>query len=160
MFIHYTNIRWLVLTSRLGEARATMRISIVLNTLNNSDDGVETMPFWVWQWVNQAINKAKNTEQALSERCQLQYADMPTTTNMLQAYWIDYEVWFRDTSSWEYQDWIEKYVVIPPYTNYSDAPDIHQKPDADSPTYDDTSSIILAGVDTPEEPPEDNGSEN
>ncbi|MCO7113883.1 hypothetical protein NIB75_19060 [Bacteroides uniformis] len=26
---------------------------------------------------------------------QLTYFDMPLSTNMLQAYWIDYEVWFE-----------------------------------------------------------------
>jgi hypothetical protein len=48
---------------------------------------------------------------------------MPTTSNMLQAYWIDYEVWFREISAWKYRDWVERYVVMPPFTDHADAPD-------------------------------------
>lgn len=100
-----------------------MRVRFILNNLNNSDPDMECLPFDIFQRVNQAIQDAKNHEPALAERCQLQYFDMPTTTNMLQAYWADYEVWFRDTSAWVYRDWIERYIVMPPFTNHSDAPE-------------------------------------
>ncbi|GAB6013504.1 hypothetical protein MK137Hg34_000306600, partial [Viscerimonas tarda] len=70
-----------------------------------------------------AIQDAKDTEPALNERCNLTYFDMPTTTNMLQAYWIDYEVWFRETSSWKYRNWVPRHLVMPPFTNHSDAPE-------------------------------------
>ena len=26
---------------------------------------------------------------------------------MLQAYWIDYEVWFGESSAWKYRDWVK-----------------------------------------------------
>ncbi len=122
VFIHYTNVRYLVQQQRIGEGRATMRVRFILNTLNNQDPERECDSFHVFQLVNQAIQDAKNHEPALNERCQLIYFDMPTTSNMLQAYWVDYEVWFRETSAWKYRDWIERYLVMPPFTNHSDAP--------------------------------------
>lgn len=122
IFIHYTNVRYLVQQQRIGEGRATMRVRFILDTLNNSDPEVETWPFEVFQRVNQAIQDAKNHEPALNERCQLLYFDMPTSTSMLQAYWVDYEVWFRETSAWKYRNWVERYLVMPPFTDHTDAP--------------------------------------
>jgi len=123
VFIHYTNVRYLVQQQRIGQGRAMMRVRFILNTLNNQDPQCECDPFQVFQLVNKAIQDAKNHEPALNERCQLLYFDMPTTTNMLQAYWVDYEVWFRETSAWKYRDWVERYVVMPPFTDHSDAPE-------------------------------------
>ena len=101
MFVHFTNVRYLVQQQRIGEGRATMRIRFILNNLNNGDDSMECEPFRVFQRINVAIQDAKDTEPALNERCNLLYFDMPTTTNMLQAYWVDYEVWFRESSRME-----------------------------------------------------------
>ena len=122
VFIHFINIRYLVQQQRIGEGRATMRIRFILDTLNNSDPERECDPFIVFQRLNIAIQDAKDREPALGERCNLTYFDMPQTTNMLQAYWIDYEVWFRETSAWKYRHWVERYLVMPPFTQHSDAP--------------------------------------
>lgn len=122
VFIHYTNVRYLVQQQRIGQGRAVMRVRFILNALNNQDPEAETVPFQIFKKVNQAIQDAKDHEPSLSERCQLLYFDMPTTTNMLQAYWVDYEVWFRETSAWMYRDWVERYLVMPPFTNHNDAP--------------------------------------
>lgn len=123
VFVHFTNVRYLVQQQRIGEGRATMRIRFILNNLNNGDDGMECEPFRVFQRINIAIQDAKNTEPALNERCNLLYFDMPTTTNMLQAYWVDYEVWFRESSAWKYRKWVERYLVMPPFTDHDDAPE-------------------------------------
>jgi len=53
----------------------------------------------------------------------LLFFDMPTTVNQLQAYWIDYEVWYRETSAFVYRNWEKKYIVMPPFTNHSDNPE-------------------------------------
>jgi hypothetical protein len=113
----------LVQQQRIGEGRATMRVRFILHTLNNQDPDRECDAFIVFQQVNTAIQDAKNTEPALNERCNLTYFDTPLTTNMLQAYWIDYEVWFRETSAWKYRNWVERHLVMPPFTNHSDAPE-------------------------------------
>lgn len=123
IFIHFVNVRYLVQQQRIGEGRATMRIRFVLNNLNSSDPDKELEPFVVFQRINVAIQNAKSKEPAINERCNLTYFDMPTTTNQLQAYWVDYEVWFREASAWKYKDWIERYMVIPPFTNHDDAPE-------------------------------------
>lgn len=121
VFIHFINIRYLVQQQRIGEGRATMRVRFILDTLNNSDPEHECDPFIVFQRLNIAIQDAKDREPALSERCNLTYFDMPQTTNMLQAYWIDYEIWFRESSAWKYRGWVERYLVMPPFTQHSDA---------------------------------------
>ncbi len=123
VFIHFVNVRYLVQQQRIGEGRATMRIRFILNTLNHSDPERECDPFIIFQRLNVAIQDAKNHEPALNERCNLLYFDMPQTTNMLQAYWIDYEVWFRESSAWKYRDWVKRYLVMPPFTQHSDAPE-------------------------------------
>ncbi len=122
VFVHFINVRYLVQQQRISEGRATMRIRFVLNTLNNQDSERECEAFWVFQRLNIAIQDAKNHEPALNERCNLTYFDMPVTVNMLQAYWVDYEVWFRESSAWKYKDWVERYLVMPPFTNHADAP--------------------------------------
>ena len=67
-FIRFVNVRYLVAQQRIGEGRATMRIRFVLNDLNNSDDIVETHGFRVFQQINDAIQDAKDNEEALNER--------------------------------------------------------------------------------------------
>lgn len=153
IFVHYTNVRYLVQQQRIGQGRAVMRVRFILNTLNNQDPDAEIVPFQVFQKVNKAIQDAKNYEPSLNERCQLLYFDMPTTTNMLQAYWIDYEVWFRETSAWKYRDWVERYVVIPPFTNHADAPDKDTDGHSNHPTPTDRDVITVqqsVEVDTPD----------
>lgn len=122
IFVHFINVRYLVQQQRLGEGRATMRVRFILNNLNNRDPDMECVPFIIFQRLNTAIQDAKNHEPALNERCNLNYFDMPLTVNMLQAYWVDYEVWFRESSSWKYRNWVERYLVMPPFTNHGDAP--------------------------------------
>lgn len=147
VFVHFTNVRYLVQQQRIGEGRATMRIRFILNNLNNSDDGMECEPFRVFQRINVAIQDAKSYEPALNERCNLLYFDMPTTSNMLQAYWVDYEVWFRESSAWKYRKWVERYVVMPPFTNHSDSPrhDKENHGDHKTPDYSETSGFTGAG---------------
>lgn len=144
IFVHFTNVRYLVQQQRIGEGRATMRIRFILNTLNNQDIDTECYPFIVFQRVNVAIQDAKDREPALNERCNLMYYDMPTTVNMLQAYWIDYEVWFRESSSWQYRNWVKKYLVIPPFTNHDDAPDHNENGHNNhkTPTYKEVSKFV------------------
>lgn len=141
VFVHFVNIRYLVQQQRIGEGRATMRVRFILNTLNNSDEAHECDPFLVFQRLNIAIQDAKDYEPALSERCNLTYFDMPLTTNMLQAYWLDYEIWFRESSAFRYRNWVKRYLVMPPFTNHSDAPEHNENGHCNhsSPKYNDVS---------------------
>lgn len=123
VFIHFVNIRYLTQQQRIGEGRATMRVRFILNTLNNTDKVHECDPFIIFQRLNIAIQDAKEYEPALNERCNLTYFDMPLTTNMLQAYWLDYEIWFRESSAFRYRNWVKRYLVMPPFTDHADAPD-------------------------------------
>lgn len=144
LFVRFVNIRYLVAQQRIGEGRATMRLRFILNNLNNEDPIVETMPFRIMQLINTSIQKAKVYEDVFDERVNLLYNDMPERTNMLQSYWVDYEVWFRDMSGWAYNDYVEKHIVLPPFTNHSDAPELNKDghDDHKKPTYPDSSTII------------------
>lgn len=145
IFMHFINVRYLVQQSRIGEGRATLRIRYVLNRLNNSDPEHELEGFRMFQRINVALQDAKNTYAALNERFQLEYFDQPESfDDGLQQYWIDYEVWFRETSAYKYRNYVDRYLVIPPFTNHSD-----QKPENntnnhdnhDSPKYEDASGF-------------------
>lgn len=121
VFLHFINVRYLVSQSRIGEGRATLRIQYVLNTLNNSDEDVELEGYRLFQRINDHINRFKCGFPALLERFQLTYFDQPESfDDGLQPYWIDYEVWFREYSDYAYRDWVDRYIVIPPFTNHSD----------------------------------------
>lgn len=145
-FIRFVNVRYLTSQQRVGEGRATMRIRYVLNDLNNSDDIQETHGFRIFEQINAAIQDAKSYEPALNERCNLTYFDMPESLdNGLQPYWIDYEVWFRSMSGYQYRNWVDRYLVMPPFTDHSD-----QKPennldgheDHNTPTYDEATGFV------------------
>lgn len=121
VFVHFIDVRYLVQQARIHEGRATMRLQIVLNRLNNSDTDYELEGFRFFQLVNEAIQERKGQFPALAQRCQLQYFNqLETFDDGLQLYWIDYEVWFTDYSTYFYKDYIERYIVIPPFTNHSD----------------------------------------
>ena len=120
-FIHLINIRWLVQTSRIGEGRADLRICFVLNRLNMGDDEYQTEGYDVFQIVHNAIEANKSKLNPLAERCQLTYFDqVENFDDGLQQYWITYEVWFRNYSAYRYKDYVERTLVVPPFTNHSD----------------------------------------
>lgn len=143
VFIRFVNVRFLVQQQRIGEGRATMRIRFILNNLNNQDEDMETKGFEIFQRINDAIQDGKSTEEALNERCNLTYFDMPEAMNNgLQPYWIDYEIWFRTSSSFQYRNYVEKYIVMAPFTNHSDAPEHDTEKHGDHKvSYDDVSKM-------------------
>ena len=143
-FIRFVDVHFLVSQQRIGEGRCTCRIRFVLNRLDNQDVEWETFPFYVAEKVNEVIQAAKDSEPALSERCNLTYFDMPQRTNMLQVYWLDYEVYFKISSAEKYKDWIRRYVIHPPFTNNSDIN--NGKPNVEKPTYDEASTLNIIHV--------------
>lgn len=132
VFVHFIDVRYLVQQTRIHEGRAVMRLQVALNRLNNSDEDYELEGFHFFQRINEAIQERKGQFPALAQRCQLQYFDqLETFDDALQLYWIDYEVWFTDYSTYFYKDYVDRYIVIPPFTNHSDQkaecnPDKHE----------------------------------
>lgn len=121
VFVHLINMRWLVQTSRIGEGRADLRICFVLNRLNIGDDEYQTEGYDVFQRVHNAIEANKSKFAPLTERCQLTYFDqVENFDDGLQQYWITYEVWFRSYTSYRYRNYVERTLVVPPFTNHSD----------------------------------------
>ena len=149
VFIHFIDVYYNQGTSKIAEGRGTMRIHYVLNRLNNSDDGDEgeLEGFAVYKRIIEAIESKKSTFSALINRFQLQYWDMPLSfDDGLQPYWIDYQVWFSDYTAYRYKNYVDAYMVEPPYTNFSDQNAIanpDNTPDNKTITYDDTSSFEL-----------------
>lgn len=121
VFIGFINVRWLVATHRIGDAKAELRICYVLNRLNNEDDEWQTEGYDVFQRINTAINDNMERLGGLTQRFQLGFWDqVENFDDGVQQYWITYEVWFRDTSTDITKDYVERYVVIPPFTNHRD----------------------------------------
>ena len=147
-FIRFVNVRYLVAQQRVGEGRATLRIRFILNDLNNSDDVMETRGFRIFEQINVAIQDAKDSEPALNERCNLTYFDMPESLdNGLQPYWIDYEIWFRTMAAYQYRNWVERYLVIPPFTNHSDQDaenNMDKHENHETPKYDEVSGFTVS----------------
>ena len=157
-FIRFVDVHFLVSQQNISDGRCTARIRFVLNRLDNQHRDWETFGFYIAEKINKAVQKAKETELALQSRCNLQYFDMPQTANMLQAYWIDYEIYFTLVSSSKYIDWIKRRIIMPPFTNNSDAG--NDKPDVEVPTYNDSSTIKeIQPTEEPEAPeePDDSG---
>lgn len=121
VFIHFVNVYYNVGQSRISEGKATMRIHYVLNTLNIDDDIVEQQGLKVFNTINKAIQAGYRSFPALVNRFQLAYWEHPLTfDDGVQPYWIDYDIWFNEYSAYRYKDYVEKYIVIPPFTNHSD----------------------------------------
>lgn len=124
VFIHFININWLVNTGNIGEGRGECRIKVVMNTLNNSDKDEQTEMYRVFQRVNRAINDNKEKWSALTKRFQLTYFDpMESMPTGLQYFWITYEVHFQDYTAATSRNYVERHLVVPPYTNHSDQDD-------------------------------------
>ncbi|MDR1119457.1 MAG: hypothetical protein LBM08_00890 [Dysgonamonadaceae bacterium] len=144
-FIHLIDVRYLVQQARIGEGRATLRLQYVLNRLNNSDEEYELEGYRLFQRINVALQDAKSKYPALSERFNLTYFDQPESfDDALQPYWIDYEVWFTEYSAYKFRNYVDRYVVVPPFTNHSDQleesnTDSHE--DHPAPSYDEVSGF-------------------
>lgn len=149
VLIHFIDVYYNQGTSKIAEGRGTMRIHYILNRLNNSDDGEEgeLEGFAVFKRIIAAIEAKKATLSALINRFQLQYWDMPLSfDDGLQPYWIDYQIWFSDYTAYRYKDYVDVYMVEPPYTNFSDQNAIANPdniPDDKTITYDETSGFEL-----------------
>lgn len=120
-FIHFIDMYWNVGSYRINEGKGVLRLHYVLNRLNNGDDDVEMDGFRAFTLINDAINARKAEFPALVNRFQLQYWDQPLTfDDGVQPYWIDYQIWFYDYTSYKMKNYVDRYVVIPPFTNHSD----------------------------------------
>lgn len=129
VFIHFINVYYNVGQSRIGEGKGVMRIHYVLNTLNLEDDEVELEGLKVYNLINQAINENKSRFPALVNRFQLAYWEQPLSfDDGLQPYWIDYDIWFNEYSGYRYKNYVDRHIVMPPFTDHGDQiPEI--KPD-------------------------------
>lgn len=128
VLIHFINVYYNVGQMQISEGKGTMRIHYILNTLNNSDDDKELEGFKVYEQINSAIQARKNEFPALVSRFQLAYWDQPLSFDEgLQPYWIDYDIWFKDYTNYIQKDFVDAYVVIPPFTDHSDQLPINNK---------------------------------
>lgn len=169
VFIHFVNIHWLKPSGRIREGRGELRIKFIMNRLNVHDnDDTETEIDYVAQRIKQDFEEKRYNYECLSERLSLDYYDpIQTFDNSLQACWMNWEVWFRETSIWVTRNKIRKHLVIPPFTNHADQdpsisninPKDHNN--LDHPIrYDDVTSIEYNGIIDDAEPEEPELEEN
>lgn len=127
VFIHFIDIYYNQGAYKIAEGKGTMRIHYVLNRLNNSDDGEEgeLEGLKVYKRIIAAIEDNKANFPSLINRFQLQYWDQPLSfDDGLQPYWIDYQIWFNDYTSYTLKNYVDVYAPIPPFTHHSDQNEI------------------------------------
>ena len=145
VFIHFIDVYYNVGAAKISEGKGVMRIHYVLNRLNNSDDEFESEGLEVYKQIVSAIEQNKSRFPSLVSRFQLQYWDQPLTfDDGLQPYWIDYQIWFNDYTAYRYKDYVDAYVVVPPFTNHSDQNETanpENLPDETEPKFEDVASF-------------------
>lgn len=145
VFIHFIDVYFNVGQSNIAEGKGIMRIHYVLNRLNNSDDIVEAEMFEMFARINAAIQDNKGKYSALSKRFQLAYWDQPQSyDDGLQMCWINYDIWFNDYTAYRERNYVERYIVFPPFTNHSDQDEENRNGHEDhkDTTYDDVSGFV------------------
>lgn len=146
VFIHYINIYYNVGTSKIADGRGTMRIHYVLNRLNNSDDDVECEGLEIHDRIVSAIEAQKGEFPSLVQRFQLEYWDQPLTfDDALQPYWIDYQIWFQDYTAYQFKNYKDVYVTVPPFTQPSDQNEIanpDNMPNHETPKFEDVAGFV------------------
>ena len=121
VFIHFIDVNYKVGQSNIAEGKGSMRIHYVLNRLNNSDDVVETEVLEMFSIINSAIQDQKGKYPALAKKFQLAYWDQPLSfDDGLQPCWIEYDIEFNDYTAYTQRNYVERYIVIPPFTDHSD----------------------------------------
>lgn len=146
IFIHFTNVSYLTSQARIDEGRGTMRVRFVLDRVNDQDEEFETEIFDVAQVINAAIMDAKDAvDEAgngiLKEKIAREYFDMPQSSNQLQPCWVDYSVNFTDSTADKYRKWIERKIITPKFTNFSDI-EGDTRPDVSGEVYDNQITIV------------------
>lgn len=147
VFIHYIDVYYNVGAGRVMDGRGVMRIHYVLNRLNNGDDGEqgELEGLILHDRITEAVETHKNKFPALVNRFQLQYWDQPLTfDDALQPYWIDYQIWFSDYTTYRYKNYQGVYVTVPPFTQHSDQNEIANSeglPNDTEPRFEDVASF-------------------
>ena len=125
VFIHFIDVYYNVGAAKISEGKGVMRIHYILNRLNNSDDEFEAEGLEVYKQIVSEIEKNKSKFPSLVSRFQLQYWDQPLTfDDGLQPYWIDYQIWFNDYTAYRYKDYVDTYMIVPPFTQHSDQNEI------------------------------------
>lgn len=121
VFLRFINVRYSTQQSRIGEGRAIFRIQYVINHPNLNDGEVELEGYRFFQRINVALLDAKSKYPALKEEFNLAFFDHPEAfCDGFQTYWVDYEVSFTDYAAHKYRNYVDRYLVCPPFTNHSD----------------------------------------
>lgn len=145
VFIHFIDVNYNVGQSNIAEGKGSMRIHYVLNRLNNSDDVFEAEPLEMFSRINTAIQDQKGKYTALSRRFQLKYWDQPLSfDDGLQPCWIEYDIWFNDYTAYTQRNYVERYIVAPPFTDHSDQVETHRNghEDHDNPLYEEVAGFV------------------
>lgn len=150
VFIHFIDVNYKVGQANIAEGKGSMRIHYVLNRLNNSDDIVETEGLEMFSRINTAIQEQKSKYPALAKKFQLAYWDQPLSfDDGLQPYWIEYDIQFNDLSAYTQRNYVERYIVAPPFTDHSDQDEDKRNghEDHNEPLYEDLPGFVYPSSD-------------
>ena len=121
IFHHFIDMHWDVGTGTIGACKAIYRMKVVLNNLDIDQYGTQMSMYRVAHAIINCLSIYTGKYSAFTQRFQLDYFDpMETWTKGIQYFWLQYQIYFRDYSTYAYRYYIKRHVVCPPFTNHSD----------------------------------------
>lgn len=162
-FIHFVNIHWLKPSGSATEGRAELRIRYILNRLNIHDSTeTESEGFYVGERIKQELVLHKDEYDALKERLCLDYFDQVNSFDKgLQPWWMNYEVYFRESNIWWERNITKVSIVFPPFANHSDQDKelnrFNHTNENHQITYDEASGFVYEGIEPDADDDTDSG---
>lgn len=121
IFHHFIDMHWNVGTGTIGGCRAVYRMKVVLNNLDIDQYATQMSAYRVAHAIINCLSLYTPKYSAFTQRFQLDYFDpMESWTKGIQYFWLQYQIHFRDYSTYAYRYYIERHVVCPPFTDHSD----------------------------------------
>lgn len=137
IFHHFIDMHWDVGTSSIGQCKATYRMKVVLNNLDIETYDTQMFVYRMAHAIILCLNEHVSEYSAFVNRFQLDYFDiMETWTKGVQYFWLQYSIHFRDYSTYQFRNYVEKHVVCPPFTNHSD-----QQPESNEDNHEDHKEV-------------------
>lgn len=146
VFLHFIDMHWDVGTFSIGSCKAILRMKVVLNRLDMDSYDGQMNAYRVAHAIMNCVNEHKGKYSAFTRKFQLDYLDMMESwTKGIQYFWLTYQIWLNDYTTYSYKRYVERHVVVPPYTDHRDQDPENNDfghPDHDDMSYDESSKFI------------------
>lgn len=121
VFHHFIDMHWDVGAGTIGTCKAIYRMKVVLNNLDIDQYDTQMSEYRVAHAIINCFSLHTAKYSAFTQRFQLDYFDpMETWTKGIQYFWLQYQIYFRDYTTYAFRNYVERHVVCPPFTNHSD----------------------------------------